>query len=182
MKLITAIILIVTAITAQASDIVERANEADSSLITCFSVKDCKKAIVTIRGLQPELRQFVADGCPASKYSCLGVKMNTDFTEKRIEAKEEQFTWMAKQEAESAEIDARYAKEEAAEKAERDRLAKLPGVRVGMTASEVLTKTSWGKPSRVNRTTTSNGTREQWVYFGQNYLYFNNNILTAVQN
>jgi len=55
------------------------------------------------------------------------------------------------------------------------------GVTIGMTKDRVL-KSNWGKPINVNRTTTSRGVREQWVYGGQNYLYFENGILTAIQN
>jgi hypothetical protein len=55
------------------------------------------------------------------------------------------------------------------------------GVRIGMTAVEVLAS-SWGRPSDINRTTTRYGTREQWVYGSRNYLYFEDGILTAIQN
>ena len=72
--------------------------------------------------------------------------------------------------------------EEAAEKAEQARLAKLPGVRIGMSANDVLTKSNWGRPYSVNRTTTAVGTHEQWVYGRGIYLYFNNGKLTAIQN
>jgi hypothetical protein len=87
----------------------------------------------------------------------------------------------AKQYAEMKARDAVQAKQQAAWKAEAARLAALPGVRIGMSADAVLTKSSWGKPASVNRTTTAYGTREQWVY-GGNYLYFTNGILTAIQN
>ena len=60
--------------------------------------------------------------------------------------------------------------------------SKLPGVKIGMTAKQVIEKTSWGKPKEVNKTTTRYGTHEQWVYGGRNYLYFENGILTSVQN
>jgi hypothetical protein len=40
---------------------------------------------------------------------------------------------------------------------------------------------SWGIPKRINRTTHSWGVREQWVY-GESYLYFENDKLTAIQN
>jgi hypothetical protein len=55
------------------------------------------------------------------------------------------------------------------------------GVRVGMTAKQVLSS-NWGRPESVNRTTGSYGTHEQWVYGGGNYLYFENGILTSIQN
>jgi hypothetical protein len=57
---------------------------------------------------------------------------------------------------------------------------KKPGVSIGMTAEEVKDRTSWGSPNHVNRTITTNGTSEQWVY-GSGYLYFNKGILTAIQ-
>lgn len=55
------------------------------------------------------------------------------------------------------------------------------GVRIGMTSAQVL-KSNWGKPSKINRTTTPYGTHEQWVYGDHNYLYFEKGILTSVQN
>lgn len=55
------------------------------------------------------------------------------------------------------------------------------GVTVGMTKEEVL-MSNWGKPRRVNATTTRHGRREQWVYNG-GYLYFDETgRLTAIQN
>ena len=66
--------------------------------------------------------------------------------------------------------------------ADRLRISKLPGVRVGMSKKTVLEKTNWGKPLEVNTTTTSAGTREQWVYGSQSYLYFVNGVLTVIQN
>lgn len=55
------------------------------------------------------------------------------------------------------------------------------GVHIGMTKGEVLTN-GWGQPSDINKTTTAYGTREQWVYGGGNYLYFEDGILTSIQN
>jgi hypothetical protein len=48
----------------------------------------------------------------------------------------------------------------------------LPGVRVGMSKNDVLTKTNWWQPESINVSTSQYGTREQWVYGGGNYLYF----------
>jgi hypothetical protein len=40
----------------------------------------------------------------------------------------------------------------------------------------------WGKPERINRTTTAHGDSEQWIYsFRGVYMYLDNGILTAVQ-
>ncbi|MCL2247548.1 MAG: DUF2845 domain-containing protein [Lentimicrobiaceae bacterium] len=54
------------------------------------------------------------------------------------------------------------------------------GVRIGMTKEMAIA--AWGEPTRINRTTTRHGRREQWVYGGRNNLYFENGILTAIQN
>lgn len=76
-----------------------------------------------------------------------------------------------------------HAKEEANLKAlaiaEKKHAAK-GGVRIGMSKKQVLAS-NWGKPSSVNRTTSANGTAEQWVYDGS-YLYFQNGILRTIQN
>lgn len=53
--------------------------------------------------------------------------------------------------------------------------------KIGMTKSEVLNST-WGKPEDVNTTTTKYGTNEQWVYSLTRYIYFDNGIVTAIQD
>lgn len=82
-------------------------------------------------------------------------------------------------------VDKRQAKQRAAAKAVAQAAAKerasRGGVRIGMTKSEAL-RSSWGRPHEINRTTTAGGVHEQWVYGGRNYLYFENGILTAIQN
>ena len=55
------------------------------------------------------------------------------------------------------------------------------GVSVGMSKEQVLSS-SWGKPEHVNTTTTARGTREQWVYGMRAYLYFEDGVLTTIQN
>jgi hypothetical protein len=55
------------------------------------------------------------------------------------------------------------------------------GASIGMSKEEALAS-SWGRPESVNRTTNAYGTREQWVYGGGNYLYFENGVLTSIQN
>lgn len=45
-----------------------------------------------------------------------------------------------------------------------------------------MCKESWGEPESINKTTGSYGTHEQWVYGSYNYLYFENDKLTAIQN
>jgi hypothetical protein len=67
--------------------------------------------------------------------------------------------------------------DKAADRARR----KKEGVRIGMSQEDVLSS-SWGRPERVNRTTYSFGTHEQWVYGNSQYLYFENGVLKTIQN
>ena len=41
---------------------------------------------------------------------------------------------------------------------------------------------SWGEPSDINKTITSGSVHEQWVYGNNQYLYFDDGKLTAIQN
>lgn len=58
---------------------------------------------------------------------------------------------------------------------------------IGMTATEAQGLTfPWGRPDKVNKTTHSNGVREQWIYtdvngMGIRYLYFQDGVLTSIQ-
>ncbi|MDP1990505.1 MAG: cell envelope integrity protein TolA [Syntrophales bacterium] len=72
-------------------------------------------------------------------------------------------------------------KEEARKKAIAVQEAK-PEPRIGMTKNQVIHESRWGTPHDVNRTKTVNGTREQWVYGIRRYLYFDNGVLTAIQD
>ena len=51
--------------------------------------------------------------------------------------------------------------------------------RVGMTAEEVENST-WGPPIKKNVRTYEWGTTEQWVYFGDRYIYLENGIVTSI--
>ncbi|MNK45804.1 hypothetical protein D3C87_645750 [compost metagenome] len=51
---------------------------------------------------------------------------------------------------------------------------------IGMTHDEAINST-WGKPKDINTTTTADMVSEQWVYSGNRYLYFDNGILTTIQ-
>jgi len=53
-------------------------------------------------------------------------------------------------------------------------------VLIGMTQEQA--RLAWGNPEKINRTITKWGVDEQWVYGRHNYLYFENGILTAIQN
>ena len=59
-------------------------------------------------------------------------------------------------------------------------IKKKEGVGIGMSKNDAIAS-SWGKPRKINTTINAYGTREQWVYDG-GYLYFNNGILTSIQN
>lgn len=72
-------------------------------------------------------------------------------------------------------------REAAAQEAAAKAKAKSEGVRIGMTQEQVLAS-SWGRPQKVNKTTTAYGVHEQWVYSGYNYLYFEDGILRTIQN
>lgn len=52
--------------------------------------------------------------------------------------------------------------------------------KIGMSASEVR-NSMWGSPNKINKTTTSYGTKEQWVYGSGKYIYLENGIVTAIQ-
>lgn len=58
--------------------------------------------------------------------------------------------------------------------------AKIGGVRIGLNAEGVL-KSCWGKPRKINVTTTAAGRTEQWVY-NDEYLYFTDGLVSAIQN
>lgn len=75
-----------------------------------------------------------------------------------------------------AQLAAARKSSEAADRAKR----RKEGVHIGMSMDDAR-MSSWGRPRRVNRTTTAAGETEQWVYDG-GYLYFSNGVLTAIQN
>ena len=50
---------------------------------------------------------------------------------------------------------------------------------IGMTKS--MTRESIGSPNKINKSTYSFGTKEQWIYNNYNYLYFDNDKLTSWQ-
>jgi hypothetical protein len=51
---------------------------------------------------------------------------------------------------------------------------------IGM--NQDMCRMSWGAPFEINRTIVLGLVHEQWVYSLKNYLYFENGILTAIQN
>lgn len=51
---------------------------------------------------------------------------------------------------------------------------------IGMSEEEVLNST-WGEPEDINKTTIRYGTSEQWCYSWDKYIYFEDGIVTAIQ-
>ena len=52
-------------------------------------------------------------------------------------------------------------------------------VAIGMTKEQATM--AWGKPQKINSSTSSAGVTEQWVYRIGNYIYFEGNKLTNIQ-
>ena len=103
---------------------------------------------------------------------------------KRIKAEEELAERMrlkAEKEAEEArqkEARLQYLTKKYGASAAKDMMAGL--VRLGWNAERC--RESWGVPDHINRTSGVWGIREQWVYGDSNYLYFDNGVLTSIQN
>lgn len=91
---------------------------------------------------------------------------------------------LAREKAERNERAAREKakKDRAREQVERKRREAMPSPRIGMTKEQVINRTSWGRPYDINRTITAGRTHEQWVYGNRRYLYFDNGVLTAIQD
>ncbi len=64
------------------------------------------------------------------------------------------------------------------EKRKQEFLANEP--QIGMTADEVR-KSNWGSPEKINKTTYEWGVTEQWCYPNYKYIYFEDGIVTAIQ-
>lgn len=73
------------------------------------------------------------------------------------------------------------AQAEAARLVAAQAAAKQKRVMVGMTQDEAIQ--AWGRPDKVNATTSANLIEEQWVYRKTDAcLYFKNGRLTTIQN
>ena len=48
-------------------------------------------------------------------------------------------------------------------------------------SKEDLLASAWGEPNKVNRTTYEWGVTEQWCYPNNEYIYFEDGIVTAIQ-
>jgi len=63
-----------------------------------------------------------------------------------------------------------------------DHLVNIQAGEISIGMNRCGAMASWGAPERVNKSTYSFGTREQWVYGNRNYLYFDGERLTSYQN
>jgi hypothetical protein len=52
-------------------------------------------------------------------------------------------------------------------------------IRIGMTSDQV--RASWGKPGQINETLVADHKHEQWVYFESSYVYFDDGVMTSLQ-
>jgi len=52
-------------------------------------------------------------------------------------------------------------------------------ISIGMTRDQVIA--AWGRPQRINTSTHSWGTHEQWVYDMTNFVYFRNDVMESLQ-
>ena len=159
-------------------------------LVCCLTVTACappepRTAVAPALESPTLAARFAADRAAIVAEMHAAVKRNgqfrsaTDAGEKYMPVADPEFLalWQTVVAAESAATNAVASKLDA----EANKAAKQKGVRVGMTREQVMAS-AWGKPQQINTTTASYGTHEQWVYPGQNYLYFENGVLTTIQN
>ncbi len=52
-------------------------------------------------------------------------------------------------------------------------------IAIGMTKDQV--RAAWGRPQSVNSTVYASGTHEQWVYGAGQYVYFEGDVMTTLQ-
>lgn len=103
--------------------------------------------------------------------------------EKSIDAEKDKIFHIEQAQRNKIALAERLAREKEEREAEKRACAqqKRQGVHIGMTSEEVV-KCGWGRPESINRSTYSWGVKEQWVYPGYQYLYFDDGKLTSIQN
>ncbi|WP_144787402.1 hypothetical protein [Lysinibacillus fusiformis] len=103
--------------------------------------------------------------------------------ELKIVAKDKEEEWSEKIEENKAIHKAEYEKSVAESNLKskiNERTMYPKAVYIGMTKEEVLAE-GWGRPIDINKTTTTYGVSEQWIYYDYKYLYFEDGILTTIQ-
>ena len=63
---------------------------------------------------------------------------------------------------------------------ERGKMISEGYIKIGMTKNMCID--AWGGPQKINKTTGSYGVHEQWVYGLNSYVYFQNGVITTIQN
>ena len=126
---------------------------------------DSRKEYVQFEGASPSIDDIVA------REKIRQEKQAQE--DKKSQERAERATRLAQEKAE---------RERAKRQEEQRRQAAKPSPRIGMTRQQVVNDTNWGRPYDINRTTSRLGVREQWVYGTRRYLYFDNGVLTAIQD
>lgn len=74
----------------------------------------------------------------------------------------------------------KYNENKEKEELEKEKESLKPNPSIGMTKEEII-ESSWGKPNDINKTTTRYAVREQWVYSNSRYIYFEDGLVTTIQ-
>jgi hypothetical protein len=136
-----------------------------STVVTSYA---CRVEVFTRYGMATELAKAKQELAKAEEDQAKTDERTRQDLAKAAEAKRQKELWEAKH---------------------KERCQQAPGARIGMTEIEVLAS-NWGPPSDRHTTTDASHHREQWVYTGgpdcgpklsQSYLYFQDGILTTIQ-
>ena len=116
---------------------------------------------------------FCASTVSAQAYRCTDKNGKTSFQERPCEINEKQ-----------TELDIKRAPELTPEQQRIISATASGKVTRGMTAAQV--RSSWGSPTKINKSVGSYGSHEQWVYdrgnFRSQYVYLENGIVTSFQS
>lgn len=116
---------------------------------------------------------FCASTVSAQAYRCTDKNGKTSFQERPCEINEKQ-----------TELDIKRAPELTPEQQRIISATASGKVTRGMTAAQV--RSSWGRPTKINKSVGSYGSHEQWVYdrgnFRSQYVYLENGIVTSFQS
>ena len=162
--------------------VIEKITSTDIPLRSVYRVKFSDESIGFIEPMDVKVRLFKYTSDTINKYTVSTAKLylgggseyffqeDPDVINAKISSTEDVVDTMKKSIASSR------------KKAEIENKKRLSrgGVAVGMSKDQV-SASSWGKPNYVNSTIFEGRTTEQWVYHGNNYLYFHNDKLTAIQ-
>lgn len=141
---------------------------ASGKLRRCSQVLDDPKlkALVADAEIKSSVRDVENTKAPAAERVRAYERLERDYPEQ------------AKRFAKTAATLRQQAASEQVERRLATRFDRTPPL--GASQSDVI-NSGWGYPRDTNKTTTSAGVREQWVYGPGKYLYFQNGVLTAIQ-